>query len=147
MATQDQLPDFRNKRKLLFGSKTSAQQMLETGRKFMQAERFDDALEFLSRTEATQEVRQIAVLAAERGDTALFLRAKVVLKEAPTQEELEAVARKAEDSGRRSTALTAYVKAGRTEQAERLRVEMGLSSHPEQAKSTDSAPAEAEPQE
>jgi len=147
MATQDQLPDFRNKRKLLFGSKTSAQQMLETGRQFMQAERFDDALEFLSRTEATQEVRQIAVLAAERGDTALFLRAKVVLKEEPTQEELEAVARKAEDSGRRSTALTAYVKAGRTEQAERLRVEMGLSPHPEQAESADSAPAEAEPQE
>ena len=143
MAKQDQLPDFRNKRKVLFGSKTSAQQMLETGRAFMEAERFYDALEFFSRAEATQEVRRIAVLAADRGDIALFLRAKVVLKEPPMEKELEAVAHNAEDAGLRSMALTAYVKAGRAEQAERLRVEMGLVPRPEEAESSDTGPGEA----
>ena len=146
MAELNELPGFRNKRKTLFGSKTSPQQMLETGREFMQAERFDDALEFFSRAQATQEVKQIAGLAAERGDTALFLRAKVALKEEPTEEELETIARNAEAAGRRSMALTAYLKAGRMEQAERLRAEMGLSPHPEQSQSSGSPPAQAEPQ-
>ena len=147
MAKLNELPGFRKKRKTLFGSKTSAGQMLETGREFMQAERFDEALEFFSRAGATQEVEQIAGLAAERGDIALFLRARVVLNEEPTEEELEAVARNAEAAGRRSMALTAYLKAGRMEQAERLRAEMGLSPHPEQTDSSDSQPAQAEPQE
>ena len=133
--------NFREKRKILFGSNTTAQELLETGRKFMQAERFDDAVEFFAMAQATQEVQKIAGLALEQGDTPLFLRAKVVLKEKPTEQELDTLARNAEAAGRSSMALTAYLKAGHEEQAERLRAEMGLSPHPEKSESSDSPPA------
>ena len=144
MAKRNELPSFLEKRKILFGRKTAAQEIMEAGRQFMEAERFDDALEFFERTEATQEVQKIARLAVERGDTPLFLRAKVVLKEEPTEQELDILARNAEAAGRSSMALIAHLKAGHKEQAERLRAEMGLSPHPEQSESSDSPPAPPE---
>ena len=121
---EGELPGFTQKRRLLFSSKTTPQQMRETGRLFLEAERYDDALEFFERTEAAQEVRQIAQFALDRGDTALLLRAKKILKEKPTEEELSAVARNALAAGKKSMAYVAHQKAGHAEEADRLRAEL-----------------------
>jgi len=120
MAKSDTLPGFSDKRAALFGGKVKPEHRREVGMRFMEAERYDDALEFLSRADAEDEVRKIAAIAVERGDTPLFLRAKVVLKEEPAQQELVALARKAEAAGRPSMAKVAYLKAGLQEEADRL---------------------------
>jgi len=123
MEKSQELPGFKRKRGVLFGAKTAPDEMRETGRRFFRAERFDDALEFFSRTEAADDVREVVRVAMERGDTALFLRAKVVLKEKPTEQELEALARKAEETGRKSMAALAWLKSGQQERAAQLRAE------------------------
>jgi len=130
MRESQDLPGFREKRKILFGENTTPEQMLETGRKFMAAGRFDDALEFFQRSDARAEVQQIAQTAAQSGDTALFLRAKLVLGEQASEQELVRVARAAEASGRHSMAYIAYVKAGRQEDAERLRPRLPAPGEP-----------------
>ncbi len=144
MAKSQDLPGFREKRKILFGKKTSPEQLREAGRRFSAAGRYDDALEFFTKTEADQEVREIVRLAVEQGDTPLFLRAKLVLGETPTEQEFSALARVAEASGRKSVAYVAYLKAGRQEEAERLRSELGLSGEPSAEGPSDASPAAAE---
>jgi len=139
MARSNELPGFRQKRKILFGKGTTPEQMLETGRRFMQAERYYDALEFFSRSEAEQEVRELVRLAVERGDTPLLLRAKVVLKEEPTAGELRQVAHKAREAGRLSMALLAYSRAGDEQEAEKLRAELGLNAPAGQAEEAESS--------
>ena len=124
MAKSQELPGFERKRRILFGHRTSPEQMRETGRRFAAQERYDDALEFLSRTEARADVEEIARIAMERGDTALLLRAKAVLKEAATEAELNAVAARAEELGRLSDAHVAHLKAGHEAEAERVRQEI-----------------------
>jgi len=130
MSKSQELPGFWEKRKILFGPKTTPETMRQTGRRFMEAGRLDDALEFLERTDASDEVRQILRVAQERGDTALFLRAKKALREEPTEEELLAIARAAQAAGRLSMACVALVKAGRQEEAERLRGELAAQAAP-----------------
>lgn len=126
MPKPKELPSFAGKRKMLFSGKTPAEQMLQVGRRFVEAERYDDALEFFARTEAQDEVRGIVQLAINRGDAGLLLRAKVVLKEQPTEQELTTVARNAEAAGMNSMALTAHQKAGHEEEVDRLRDQMGI---------------------
>ena len=133
MAKFKELPGFRAKRKVLFGEKVPAERRLEMGREFMDAERYDDALEFFARSGAKDEVLKIAQRAIEAGDTALLLRAKVVLKEAPTDEELTRVAQAAEKAGLTSQAYLAHLKAGHAEEAERLRMLLPGAKPPEAA--------------
>ena len=147
MAKSDRLPGFRDKRRVLFGRKTAAEQMREAGGQFMQAERYDDALEFFARCDAESQVQQIARIAVERGDTPLLLRARVVLKEQPTQEELVAVARKAKAAGRKSMARLAYLKAGLEQEAERLGAELAGEPEPEAGEQSRAAGTQAPPQE
>ncbi len=109
----------------------------------MAAERYDDALEFFERTDARTEVQEIARVALERGDTPLFLRAKVVLKEQPTEQELSALARNAEAAGRKSMAYLAHLKAGHQQEAEGLQAEMTGETGPESSP----APGESEAKE
>jgi len=130
MSRSQDLPGFWQKRKMLFGPRTTPQTMLETGKRFMAAGRLDDALEFFARTTASDEVRQIVRMAQERGDTALFLRAKRVLKEEPTDEELVAIARAAEAAGCKFMAYVALLKAGHQEEADRLRAELAAQDGP-----------------
>jgi hypothetical protein len=130
MAKKDELPGFREKRKILFGEKTSEEKMRETGRRFMEAERYDDALEFFARCEAEDEVREIARVARERGEAALLLRAQVVLDQKPDSEDLVQTAETAEQAGRKAEAYVGYLKAGREQEAERLRAEIFGDSHP-----------------
>ncbi len=133
MAKQDELLNFEKKRKVLFGEKTSDQEMFETGCEFMEAERFDDALEFFDRTEAEgveDKIREIAERARENGNSPLFLRAKTVLGETATEDELEEIAQTALSKDCPTMALTAYKKGGMEEKAETL--ESQLFGQPEQ---------------
>ncbi len=120
MAERKDLPGFQKKRKILFDDKFAGRQRLEAGIEFMEAGRYDDALEFFARSDAAQQVREIAELARQQCNVPIFLRAKVVLKERPGEDELVELALRAMEAGRSSMAELAYRKAGRQEEADRI---------------------------
>jgi len=124
MAKSGQLPGFFEKRKILFGKKTSAERIREAGVGFMEAERYDDALEFLARCGAMDLVRKIADIALQRGDTPLFMRAKRILTEPTSEQEWDTLARNALDAGMIANAYVAMRQAGKQEQAEELKRQM-----------------------
>ena len=128
MSKQTELPGFYEKRKTLFGRKTAPEKMLQTGRVFMDAGRYDDALEFFERCEAADLVRQITATAMRAGDTSLYMRAKKVLKEDTSDEEWTQLAANAEQAGKHTMAYLAHLKAGHEQEAARLRrLAQGLS--------------------
>ncbi|MCD6417023.1 MAG: hypothetical protein J7M08_10085 [Planctomycetes bacterium] len=124
MPKKDELPGFYTKRKILFGSKTSKQKLRETGSRFMERERYDDALEFFQRCGADDLTRQVASAAVEAGNTPLYLRAKRVLGEPPEEDDLSRLALAAEQAGIYSAAWLAHHKAGHEQEAQRLRQRM-----------------------
>jgi hypothetical protein len=151
MANSDELPGFRDKRKTLFGEKTGEEEMRETGRQFMEAGQFYDALEFFARCEAPDQVKEIARRAKESGNTPLFLRARVVQGEQPGEEELLELARSAREGDRLSMAVVALQKAGHEEEAQELRRELlggeepGVEPGAEEAEPTEVPPEEDGP--
>jgi hypothetical protein len=124
MARKQDLPGFYEKRKLLFSEKARPEDLREAGRQFMEAERYDDALEFFERCDADDLARQIAERAMERGNTPLYMRAKRVLGEEISDGEWRGLAQSAERAGRLSMAYVARQKAGDEEEAARLKVQL-----------------------
>ncbi len=124
MADQANLPGFRAKRKILFSDRTSDEKMRATGEQFMEAERYDDALEFFDRCEADDLVREIARRAMEAGNTPLYMRAKRVLDEEISEDEWNALAEHAESARLYTAAYLAHKQAGHEEEAARLRALM-----------------------
>jgi tetratricopeptide (TPR) repeat protein len=121
MPGRDETLRFRDKRNVLFGKKTTAEQLREVGSMFMAAERYDDALEFFQRAGAADLTRRVAEAAMADGDTPLYMRAKKALGEQIEEPEWLALAKRAEASGKHSAAHLALDRAGRHEEAERLR--------------------------
>ncbi len=120
MGINDELPDFYAKRKILFGDKTSKEELRQTGQQFTQAGRYDDALEFFQRAEADDLTREVARIAMQRGDVPLYMRASRVLGRRISEQEWTELARAAEDAELYTAARLAYKKAGQTQEAERL---------------------------
>ncbi len=119
--SDEELPDFYEKRDILFGDNTTEEEMRSTGEQFMRAGRYDDALEFFARCEANDLVREIIEEVKERGDTPVFLRAKRVLDEETEEAEWEELASNALEHGSPSKAYVAKLKAGKEEEAEQLK--------------------------
>ena len=121
MARKSELPAFRKKRNVLFGEKTSKDALRETGRQYLEAKRYYDALEFFQRAGADSDTRKVAEIAIEAGDTPLYMRVKKVLKEQGSEQEWSRLAVNAERAGLYSAAYLAHMKAGHDEEAARLR--------------------------
>jgi hypothetical protein len=121
MAKKRDLPGFAEKRKILFGAKTTPEKLRDTGELFLEAERYDDALEFFQRGHADDLTRAVADRAMEDGNVPLYMRAKRVLGEPVEKEEWNRLAATAEGQGRFSMAYVSFVKAGNETEAQRLR--------------------------
>jgi len=121
MAKNQDLPGFYEKRKILFSERTSPEKMRRTGQMFMEAGRYDDALEFFQRCEAEDLVRRIAAEAMEDGNTPLYMRAKKVLGEQVSESEWTGLAAAAERAATPTMAHLAHRQAGHEEEAARLR--------------------------
>ena len=132
MAKSTDLPGFTQKRKTLFSPKTSAESLRVLGKEFMEAERYDDALEFFQRAGAEDMARHVAEKAMQAGDTALYMRAKKVLGDTVSDEEWTRIARAAEQARRYSAAYLAHSQAGHEEEAARLQQLVPGLSTPEQ---------------
>jgi hypothetical protein len=132
MAKSDDYPGLTRKRKILFSPKTQPEKMLATGQQFMEAGRYDDALEFFQRAEAHDLTRRIAEDAMQAGNTPLYMRAKKVLGEDISEDEWNTLAETAERAGMFSAAWLAHSQAGHAEEAARLRDRMAGPEAPEQ---------------
>lgn len=146
MAEKQELPGFYEKRKILFGPRTPPEKVRQTGELFMQAGRYDDALEFFERCDADDLARQIASKAMDAGNTALYMRARKVLKEQITEEEWARLAANAEEAGAYSMAYVAHLKAGHEEEAARVgRLVPGITveGEPEQEQEPGAEPSES----
>ena len=121
MAKKRDLPGFYEERKLLFDPKASADRKRRAGEAFMEAGRYDEALDFFERCGATDQVRQVAAKALAAGNTPLFMRAKRILREEVTDREWSQVAAAAEHRGAYTMAYVAHLKAGHEQEAARLR--------------------------
>jgi hypothetical protein len=141
MAKKRDLPGFIEKRKILFGAKTSPQKMREAGEQFMDAERYDDALEFFERCDARDLARTVADRAMSAGNVPLYMRAKRVMEEPIEDAEWARLADAAEQQGRPSMALVAHLKAGNESEAERLRRLLPSQSPPGEGQEDEAAPA------
>jgi hypothetical protein len=124
MANNEDLPEFRPKRKVLFGSKTSDEKLREMGREFMDAERYDDALEFFQQAEAHELAEQVARKAMDSGNVPLLMRARRVSGAETSPEEWSTAAHEAEQRGLYSAARLAYERADRPEDAQRVAEQM-----------------------
>lgn len=143
MAKKQELRGFYQKRKILFGAKTSPERMRQTGERFMAAGRYDDALEFFERCEAEDLTRRIAAEAMKAGDAPLYMRAKKVLKEQIADGEWAGLAANAENAGSYAMAYVAHLKAGREEEADRVRRLMsGLAGEEPDAEQQPAAPGD-----
>jgi hypothetical protein len=145
MAQRRKLPGFYEKRKILFGAKTTPEKMRETGKLFMDAARHDEALEFFGRCAAEDLTRQIAAEAMAAGDAPLFMRAKKVLKEQVTDEEWTRLAGNAEKAGAHSMAYVAHLRAGHAEEAARLRPRGQVPEEPTPEPLKEGEPSAGEP--
>ncbi len=138
MAKKNELPPFVKKRKIMFGEKVADRQRIQAGVEFMEAGRYDDALEFFVRSDAEEYVREIVEIALKECNVPVFLRAKVVLNEKPEKAELEEIADRALEMDSPAMAAVALQKAGLHEKAKEIRSEVtGESVDAEEEESTE----------
>ena len=142
MAKNDELPEFRPKRKVLFGSRTSEEQWRETGKEFMSAGRYDDALEFFGQADADDLAEQVAREALSAGNVPLLMRARRVSGQETSESDWLAAAQAAESNGMFSGAALAYERAGRDDDAARMAQQMpgAPEEQPEQVLDEESLP-------
>ena len=124
-----ELPGFTSKRKILFSPRSTPQDLVRVGKEFLEAEYYDDALEFFTRAGAADEVRAVAEKAYEAADVPLFMRARKAIKESIAPEQWEHLAQANIKLGRFSMAQLAYNQAGMPEKAEQVK-SMTASSAP-----------------
>ncbi len=120
MPKKGQLPGFYEKRALLFSKKASPEKTKQLGKQFMDAGRFDDALEFFARAKAEDMVREIARTALDTGDAPLYMRARKILGDDAKEAEWNKLADNAVKHGRFAMAYVAKLKAGKPEEAEQF---------------------------
>ncbi len=121
---KDALPDFYEKRNVLYNDDVPVERVVEVGRQFMAAEMYDDALEFFERSRSEEDTREVARRAMAQGDTAVWLRAQRILGEEPDEESLRAIAANAEEKGKFMFAIEAWRRLDDSEQIERLRARL-----------------------
>ncbi|MEN8148501.1 MAG: hypothetical protein ABFS86_01690 [Planctomycetota bacterium] len=111
------------KRNLLYSTKASDGDLNAAAGRFIERERYGEALEFLERTRDAALLGKIREEAARHGDTFLLLRVEKLSGEAIPADEWRAVAGTAESHGKYYDAYRALGKAGDEEAAEAIREE------------------------
>ena len=115
------MPEFEEKRELLYSDDVPVERVKEVGRQFMEAGLYSDALEFFERSRSAEDTRKVAGISLEAGDVALWLRCKRILGEEPDEQSLRAIAANAEAQRKYMFAVEAWRRLEDDEQIERLR--------------------------
>lgn len=126
----DEQPEFFEKRRLLYSDDVPVDEVIAVGHKFMDVERYSDALEFFDRARSHEDVRRVADLAMDNGDTAIWLRCMRILGEEPDAPTMVKLALRAEELGKYSFAIEARRRLGDEEEVERLRARLASPDAP-----------------
>jgi len=100
------LPDWREKKEILWGTRTSAEEQIATGDAFLRAGRLPEAMDAFERVKHADGMRAVLREAVVRGDWYLFKRVREALGE-ELRSELASLADKAFEKGRYLYALRA----------------------------------------
>jgi hypothetical protein len=103
----DPLPNWRERKKILWGEGADPQEQIRTGDAFFGAHRFTEALNFYDRAGSEEGIRKVMTAAVEGGDWFVFKRTRELLDE-PLTEELRALADNAVKAGKFLFALRAF---------------------------------------
>ena len=95
----EELPDWREKKEILWGEKASREERLRAGEAFLGAGRLPEALDFFERARHEEGVRSVLREVVASGDWHLFKRCREFLG-GELREELAALARNAEEKGK-----------------------------------------------
>ena len=101
-----EIPDWREKKELLWGERSSDEERLSAGNAFFEAERFSEALDFFSRAGDRGSVEKVLNKAVELGDWFLF-KSCVSFLEEERIDELRKLAANARERGKFFFALRA----------------------------------------
>jgi hypothetical protein len=115
--------DTMEKRSVLYSEKATEEELNSLADRYVAAERFGEALEFLEKTRDEGRLETIRREAAERGDTFLLLRVDHLRREPLPTEVWLTAAERATELGKYHDAYRALLKASREEEAEALRAD------------------------
>ena len=109
---KDALPDSFKKRKLLFDSKSTPEQLISFGERYLQADRLCEASEFFRKASYKEGLDHLKGLAQQKGDSFLY---ESVTRQAAQDEACrqgwEEIGRQAMGLGKYSHAVRAFQKA------------------------------------
>jgi len=111
------------KRALLYSDKASEEQLNAAADRFIESERYSEALEFLELTRDAARLSRILDAALERGDTFLVLRVEKIGGDEIPADTWREIAAKAATLGKFYDAYRGYGRAGDEEKAEAIRAE------------------------
>jgi len=77
----EEIPDWREKKELLWGDKASDEDRTAHGRRFLETRRFSEALDFFSRVKDREGIELVLLEAVEGGDWFLYTRCTAALGE------------------------------------------------------------------
>lgn len=109
------LPDYREKQKLLYTDRGNVDLWIKYGDIFFEAGRVSDALDFYRRAACETGIKRVMDFAMEEGDVMLFQQVLDCLKREGTKEEWDRIARRAFELGKYTFSRYATLKSNNTE--------------------------------
>ena len=115
MAKENQLPDFKEKRKTVYSSNTAKETLVDYGNRLLAAQRINDALDFYEKAEYEDGIKKILTMSLNDGDAFIFARVVKILKNRVSAEGWNRVGDNAAERGKYHFALRAYKNSGNQE--------------------------------
>lgn len=115
-----QLPDVKQKQRLLFSEKLTAEAWIDLGQRFLEAGWFNDAIDFFARAEHQEGLGRVREIAREQGDTFLLTRCLKALAVEAEDREWAALGDRALALGKWQFAREAYRLAGDRKAMDRI---------------------------
>ncbi|MCX7816914.1 MAG: hypothetical protein N2317_05345 [Syntrophales bacterium] len=109
------LPDYREKQKILYTDKGNIDLWIKYGDAFFEAGRVCDALDFYRRADYQPGLKRVMESAIQEGDVMLFQQVLDSLRREGTKEEWDRIARRAFELGKYSFSRYACMKTNNTE--------------------------------
>jgi hypothetical protein len=123
------LPDYREKQKILYIDRQSEKDLLVYGDSYLESGRTSDAADFYQKANHLPGLGKIRDMAEATGDIMTFLYVLKALKRNPTEDDWNRVGQRALELKKYTFALHAFQKSENTVKVEEVRKMMTLEDH------------------
>jgi len=131
MGEKNRLLNFKQKRKLLFGKKSSVENLAQAGQTFLEAGQLYDALDFFLKAGNPEGLKKIRKKAVEEADPVLLKQVLKNLETEPDPGEWKDLGKNALEMGKKLSAEEAFRMAGDWKTVAKIRgevIEEGIAS-------------------